>query len=147
MELLHAKWSEGKFVCVGLDSDAAKLPLDSLNLPNVERAKLAQQHFIQIQQYLAKPPQEREPGEEPEPLARWEEEVLAHAQLVFNKRIVDATKDIACAYKLNSAFYEALGSAGMGVLRTTIKYVLMRAPSVPVILDYKATSTTPTSAT
>ncbi len=26
MELLRARWAEGKFVCVGLDSDVRKLP-------------------------------------------------------------------------------------------------------------------------
>ena len=29
--------------------------------------------------------------------------------LQFNKAIIDATSDLVCAYKLNFAFYEALG--------------------------------------
>ena len=31
----------------------------------------------------------------------------------FNKAIVDATKDLVCAYKPNAAFYEALGLPGL----------------------------------
>ena len=33
-------------------------------------------------------------------------------QLDFNKQIIDATKDVVCAYKLNMAFYEAAGKKG-----------------------------------
>jgi len=29
----------------------------------------------------------------------------------FNRRIIDATRDLVCAYKLNLAFYEATGDA------------------------------------
>jgi hypothetical protein len=32
MQLLKAKWDEHKFVCVGLDSDAGKLPILHLGL-------------------------------------------------------------------------------------------------------------------
>ena len=31
----------------------------------------------------------------------------------FNRAIVDATKDLVCAYKPNIAFYEALGLEGL----------------------------------
>jgi orotidine-5'-phosphate decarboxylase len=52
----------------------------------------------------------------------------------FNKAIIDATADIACAYKPNFAFYEALGDEGIAALKATIKYV----PSgIPVIGDAK----------
>ena len=30
----------------------------------------------------------------------------------FNKQIIDSTKDLVCAYKLNMAFYEVLGKTG-----------------------------------
>ncbi|MBI3194976.1 MAG: orotidine-5'-phosphate decarboxylase [Ignavibacteriae bacterium] len=30
-------------------------------------------------------------------------------QYEFNRRIIDATKDLVCAYKINTAFYEAVG--------------------------------------
>ena len=41
--------------------------------------------------------------------------------LQFNKAIIDATKDYAVAYKLNTAFYEQLGSEGWNVLEETRK--------------------------
>jgi len=65
-------------------------------------------------------------------------EMLAAGEtlLQFNRRIVDATRDLVCAYKPNSAFYEALGLEGMESLRETISYVHATA-GVPVILDAK----------
>lgn len=57
--------------------------------------------------------------------------------VAFNKAIVDATKDFVCAYKPNSAFYEAYGPAGVTGLRRTIEYINAVAPDVPVILDAK----------
>lgn len=54
----------------------------------------------------------------------------------FNRRIVDATRDLVCAYKPNAAFYEAAGSNGMEALRRTIAYIHDTA-GVPVILDAK----------
>lgn len=41
----------------------------------------------------------------------------------FNKRIIDATKDIAVAYKPNIAFYECLGESGWRSLKKTIDYI------------------------
>lgn len=41
----------------------------------------------------------------------------------FNKRIIDATADIAVAYKPNFAFYEALGSKGWDTLKKTVDYI------------------------
>jgi orotidine-5'-phosphate decarboxylase len=64
-------------------------------------------------------------------------QLLAKAQLYFNRRIVDRTKDIAGAYKINSAFYEALGFDGLRVLEQTIIYINMVAADIPIILDYK----------
>lgn len=55
----------------------------------------------------------------------------------FNRAIVRATKDLACAYKPNIAFYEAHGSEGLGALRRTIMYINTNAPHTPVILDAK----------
>ncbi|MDP3685628.1 MAG: orotidine 5'-phosphate decarboxylase / HUMPS family protein, partial [bacterium] len=51
--------------------------------------------------------------------------------------IVDATKDLPCAYKPNSAFYEAHGDTGWLALRKTITHIHQVAPDVPVILDAK----------
>lgn len=42
------------------------------------------------------------------------------AVLSFNKAIIEATHDVACAYKLNLAFYEALGYQGWSVLQQTL---------------------------
>lgn len=59
------------------------------------------------------------------------------AQLAFNRQIVDATADIAAAYKPNSAFYEARGAEGLRDLRETIRYIHSVAPESLVILDAK----------
>ena len=59
------------------------------------------------------------------------------AILEFNKRIVDATHDIVCAYKPNSAFYEALGDSGINALKKTIEYIHQVDEGIPVILDAK----------
>jgi len=41
----------------------------------------------------------------------------------FNKQIIDATADVAVAYKMNSAFYEAHGMAGWRALQETFDYL------------------------
>ena len=43
--------------------------------------------------------------------------------LEFNKRIIDATKDLCVAYKPNSAFYESRGVKGWQSLTDTWKYL------------------------
>ncbi|HEX8964975.1 MAG TPA: orotidine-5'-phosphate decarboxylase [Patescibacteria group bacterium] len=80
-------------VCVGLDSDYAKLP---------ESIKSAQ-----------------------------------YPQFEFNKAIVDATHDLVCAYKPNSAFYEARGSRGIDELKMTFDYINQNYPEIITILDAK----------
>lgn len=94
-ELLRARWDEGKFLCVGLDSDLEKLPESAHKSSNRETI------------------------------------------VGFNRAIVDATKDIVCAYKPNSAFYEAHGDEGWSALRETAQYITEQAPDVPIILDAK----------
>lgn len=42
-----------------------------------------------------------------------------NGMLEFNKRIIEATKDAACAYKINFAFYEALGREGWAMIEKT----------------------------
>lgn len=93
--LLEAKWAEGKFLCIGLDSDFEKIP-ESI------RQRSTKDTFV-----------------------------------AFNRAIIDATKSIAGAYKLNSAFYEAHGDEGWNAMRETIQYILEQAPDVPIILDAK----------
>lgn len=55
----------------------------------------------------------------------------------FNRAIVEATSDVAGAFKLNVAFYEACGADGFAALRQTINDIHTIAPDVPVILDAK----------
>ena len=42
---------------------------------------------------------------------------------VFNKAIIDATKDLCVAYKINTAFYEALGLKGWEAMEKTVNYI------------------------
>ncbi|MGC8545056.1 orotidine-5'-phosphate decarboxylase [Athalassotoga sp.] len=51
----------------------------------------------------------------------------------FNKSIIEKTGDIVCAYKINSAFYEALGPEGMNALLKTRDLI----GDLPVIYDVK----------
>jgi orotidine-5'-phosphate decarboxylase len=53
----------------------------------------------------------------------------------FNRRIVDATFDIAAAYKPQIAFYSAVGAEDQ--LVASIRYIRERAPAALVILDAK----------
>jgi orotidine-5'-phosphate decarboxylase len=80
-------------LCIGLDSDLAKLPL----------------HLQSSEQ----------------------------AQLEFNTAIIDATADLVCAYKPNSAFYEAAGARGLEQLQRTCQYLRGNHPNIPIILDAK----------
>ncbi|MEM1042681.1 MAG: orotidine-5'-phosphate decarboxylase [Bacteroidota bacterium] len=48
---------------------------------------------------------------------------LAEAVLAFNRAIIEATADVACAYKPNLAFYEALGADGWRVFEQTVRAV------------------------
>lgn len=57
--------------------------------------------------------------------------------LAFNKAIIDATADLVCAYKLNSAFYEAQGAEGIEQLKLTADYIRENYPHIPIILDAK----------
>lgn len=41
----------------------------------------------------------------------------------FNKAIIDATKDYCVSYKINTAFYEALGSKGWQAMEETKAYI------------------------
>ncbi|HUO56067.1 MAG TPA: orotidine-5'-phosphate decarboxylase [Candidatus Paceibacterota bacterium] len=95
-ELVEARWSEQKFMCVGLDPDIARIP------EHVRAGKNAVDSII-----------------------------------AFNRTIIEATHDLVCAYKPNSAFYEALGSEGIAALKTTLDDIHTIAPDVPVILDAK----------
>ena len=104
-ELIEKKWAEGKFVCVGLDSDYETIRRNSP---------------------LSSSPDSR---------VRWPD--VSRTIVNFNKKIVEATKDLVCAYKPNLAFYVAYGDEGVAALNRTIMDIRILAPDVPVILDAK----------
>ncbi len=94
LEKLSAAWEKNNsLLCVGLDSELAKLP-------------------AHIQ------------GD-------------STPQFSFNKAIIDVTADLVCAYKINSAFYEASGPNGIQQLKLTADYLRANNPSTPIILDAK----------
>src|SRR3989344_119068 len=84
---------QNSLVCVGLDSDIAKIPVHLKN--------------------------DKTP------------------QFTFNKAIVDATNDLVCAYKPNSAFYEARGAQGITELKMTCDYIREKYSEIVLILDAK----------
>lgn len=55
----------------------------------------------------------------------------------FNKAIIDATHDLAVAYKPNTAFYEAYGVKGWMSLQKTIEYINQNHPEIFTIADAK----------
>ena len=77
--LNNAQRMNNSLLCVGLDSDPAKMPEGFSGSPK--------------------------------------------SILDFNKRIIDATKDIVCGYKLNFAFYEQHGPKGFDILEKTFAYI------------------------
>lgn len=85
-----AATKNNSLVCVGLDTDATKIPPHLLTESN--------------------------------------------PVLAFNKRIIDSTADLVQAYKLNLAFYEALGSTGYETMKRTLEVI---PNEIPVIGDAK----------
>ena len=55
----------------------------------------------------------------------------------FNSAIVEATRDVACAYKPNFPFYEALGLPGLNALERTVERIRQVAPDALLIADCK----------
>jgi len=79
VQLVEQIENKQSYLCVGLDTDPARIPLHLQNDPD--------------------------------------------AVFVFNKAIIDATKDHCIAYKINTAFYEALGLKGWESLEKTAQYI------------------------
>lgn len=77
--LIEQIFEKKSFLCVGLDTERAKLPIHLQNDPN--------------------------------------------GILLFNKAIIDATRDLCVAYKPNLAFYEVLGPIGMQIFKETVDYI------------------------
>lgn len=97
---LQRQWNDGKFVCVGLDPDIAKI------LPRGwEGSTPFPGHKVVFTQYLIS--------------------------------IIDATQDLVCAYKPNTAFFEAYGSDGIQALEDVVDYIRDKYPNVVIILDAK----------
>ena len=87
MSTLRARWAEGKFICIGLDSDRERLPLSCRSVVD------------------------------------------------FNAAIIEATADLACAFKFNIAFYP--GADGRRALAESCGAMRRAAPGIPIILDAK----------
>jgi orotidine-5'-phosphate decarboxylase len=73
-------------------------------------------------------------GLDPDP-SKLPKDLGAQPLFAFDRRIVDATADIAAAYKPQIAFYSALGAEAE--LVASIRYIRERAPAALVILDAK----------
>ncbi len=58
-------------------------------------------------------------------------------QFSFNKKIIVATHDLLCAYKLNTAFYEERGEEGIEALKMTCDYIREKYPEIVLIIDAK----------
>jgi orotidine-5'-phosphate decarboxylase len=107
--LTRAQRTSGSLVCIGLDPDPAKLPKDLAGVRETARPlALVAGHAVFA-------------GDQP--------------LYAFNQRIVDATAEIAAAYKPQIAFYSALGAEDQ--LLASIRYIRERAPHALVILDAK----------
>ena len=71
-------------------------------------------------------------GLDPQPERTPAAEILA-----FNRTVIEATADCACAFKPQSAFYEAAGPEGWEALARTIELIRELAPHALVVLDAK----------
>ncbi len=60
---------------------------------------------------------------------------IAEGVYAFNRAIVDATSDLVACYKVQIAYYEAMGLEGMRAYARTLAYV--RTKGIPVIADVK----------
>ncbi len=68
--------------------------------------------------------------------ARFPHGLSGHPKAVFefNRAIIEATRDLVCAYKPNLSFYLAQGSAGVDALAETIAVI---PREIPIVLDGK----------
>lgn len=58
-------------------------------------------------------------------------------QFAFNRWIIDQTHPYVCAFKPNTAFYEARGAQGWHELTLTINYIRQNYPDIVTICDAK----------
>jgi len=59
----------------------------------------------------------------------------AEALLAYNRAVIDATRDVCACFKVQIAYYEALGLAGLATYAATLRYA--RAQGALVIADIK----------
>lgn len=97
------------------------------NFMEMLRAKWAESKFVCVGL-------DTDSGKLPKVLGR---QSMGEAILAFNLCIIEAVKDLACAFKPNSAFYEAHGENGIRALKLTCDQIRASAPDVPIILDAK----------
>jgi len=64
-------------------------------------------------------------------------DTLDFPQFDFNRHIIDATHEVAAAYKLNIAYYEAHGEKGLLELKKTMDYLRTNLPDIFTICDAK----------
>lgn len=69
------------------------------------------------------------------PLERQRAVSDAEAVLKFNRAVIDSTHDIAACYKVQIAYYEALGRPGLDAYAQTLAYI--REKKILVIADIK----------
>jgi len=60
---------------------------------------------------------------------------VEQAMLRFNQEIIDATLDVASCYKVQIAYYEAMGMKGMQLYKDTLDY--LRSKNAIIIADIK----------
>jgi orotidine-5'-phosphate decarboxylase len=110
VEALRRRWlATGSLVCVGLDPELERIP-------RVARGGRTGMLGAQVDEVVAD---------------------VEGALVGFTQAIVDATAEVVCAFKPNSAFYEQYGPAGLRALQRLIAYIHARYPEIPVILDAK----------
>jgi len=70
-------------------------------------------------------------------IARFPEHLRSHPDGIveFSRAIVDATADLACAFKPQIAYFAALGAERQ--LETICSYIRAKYPQIPLILDAK----------
>lgn len=57
--------------------------------------------------------------------------------VALNRLIIEATVDLACAYKPNLAIYESMGIEGLSALQQTLGLIRQADPDIPIIGDGK----------
>jgi orotidine-5'-phosphate decarboxylase len=110
MQRLRSRWRDAQtLLCVGLDVELERLPESVLDGQTVVLSLDDERAGSRVEGSLVS----------------------------FHQAIIDATADLVCAFKPNSAFFEAHGPAGLRALIRLIAYIHARYPSVPVLLDAK----------